>query len=164
MTNSRDKGGRGEREAVALWRALGYNTARRGPQFVDGSDNADVIGVPYWVEVKRYERVYPSTYAAGFRQGQKNMTRACEKEYIPDMKDVIVMARGNSGKWMVCAPVQLMIDLGYPLEIVEFKHKYIEARYQVMIVTWEQFSCLQRRFDGERESGTDRAVETKKRG
>ena len=152
----------GNLDAYKLWRAIGYHTARRGYQFGDGSENADIIGVPYWVEVKRYKRVLPSTYAAGFRQGQKDMILACEREYIPDPLDVVVMARGDHGAWMVCAPVQLLLDMGYPLEVVPFTHKYIDARYNVMILTWNQFACLQRRYD-EGESSTIPPVETKER-
>ena len=151
MTDGRAKGGRGEREAVMLWRALGYNTARRGPQFNDGSDNADIIGVPYWVEVKRYKRALPSTFAAGYRQGYNNMIRACERGYIPDLLDVIVMARGDRGKWQVLAPMQLLIDMECPIELTPFHHKYISEKHIVALVTWEQFACLQRRNDVERE-------------
>ena len=152
MTNSRDKGNRGELEAVRLWRAIGYGSARRGFQYQDGSANADILGVPYWVEVKRYKRALPSTFAAGFRQGYKNMTTACERSYIPDLLDVVVMGRGDHGIWYVLAPVQLLIDLGYAGEVVSFRYKYITSNFNLMQITWEQFAYLQGRFDGKRES------------
>lgn len=146
-SKSKDKGKDGEREVRLLWAAIGYQNARRGSQFRDGSDNADVIGVPYWVEVKRYKRIYPSTLASGYRQGVKAMTIACEREYIPDLLDVIVMARGDRGKWQVLAPMQLLIDMGCPIELTRFKHKRITDKEILTVVTWEQFACLQARIN-----------------
>jgi Holliday junction resolvase len=58
MTNSRQKGARGEREWRDQLRAAGY-TARRGQQFAGGTESPDVIcdelaSVIHW-EVKRVE-------------------------------------------------------------------------------------------------------------
>lgn len=55
--SQRDKGKRGEREVVALFKAMGFD-ARRTSQ-VDGTLSADVIveGVPLHVEVKRRAKI-----------------------------------------------------------------------------------------------------------
>ena len=58
MTNSREKGKRGEREAAELFRAAGYN-ARRGQQYSGDPSAPDILIVdhPYLhVEVKSRER------------------------------------------------------------------------------------------------------------
>lgn len=58
MTNSRDKGKRGEREVAKLFEVNGY-TARRGQQFRGGPDSPDVIveELPWLhLEVKNRER------------------------------------------------------------------------------------------------------------
>lgn len=56
MTNSREKGKRGERECAEFLKAHGYD-ARRGQQYCGASGDADVVGLPgFHVEVKRTER------------------------------------------------------------------------------------------------------------
>lgn len=60
---SRDKGKAGEREAAALLREWGFESARRGQQYAGGADSPDVVGLPGWhIEVKRTEtlRLYPA--------------------------------------------------------------------------------------------------------
>lgn len=57
MTNSRDKGARGERELAAELRKHGFNT-HRGMQFKGGPDSPDVSGLPHiHIECKRVERL-----------------------------------------------------------------------------------------------------------
>jgi Holliday junction resolvase len=46
MTNSRDKGVRGELEFARICREHGYDEARRGQQHRGGGDSPDVVGVP----------------------------------------------------------------------------------------------------------------------
>ena len=46
MTNSREKGKRGERELAAKLREHGYD-CRRGVQYQGGPDSPDVIGLPH---------------------------------------------------------------------------------------------------------------------
>lgn len=63
MTNSRDKGKRGEREIVKLLKAHGYEDAHRSQQFCGkGESAADVEGVEgLHVEVKlgyKYGKIY----------------------------------------------------------------------------------------------------------
>ena len=55
--NSKQKGGRGEREFAAFCREQGYD-AKRGQQFQGGADSPDVKGLPgIHIEVKRVERL-----------------------------------------------------------------------------------------------------------
>jgi len=55
--NSKQKGGRGEREFAAFCRSEGYEV-HRGQQYQGGADSPDVKGLPgVHVEVKRTERL-----------------------------------------------------------------------------------------------------------
>ena len=45
MTNSREKGARGERELARVLRQYGYNS-RRGQQYSGANGDADVVGLP----------------------------------------------------------------------------------------------------------------------
>mgnify|MGYP001202845303 FL=1 len=54
---SRTKGHSFERHVANLFKQLGFE-ARRGLQYRDGEDAADVVGVAdYWIECKRGKRV-----------------------------------------------------------------------------------------------------------
>lgn len=62
MTNSRDKGARGERELAGVLRQHGYET-HRGVQYKGGPQSPDVEGLPHiHIECKRVERL--DIYAA----------------------------------------------------------------------------------------------------
>lgn len=57
MTNSKQKGARGERELSSKLREYGYQT-RRGQQYCGANGDADVIGLPgIHIECKRVERL-----------------------------------------------------------------------------------------------------------
>ena len=57
MTNSRQKGARGERELAKLLQYMGYE-ARRGQQYCGANGDADVVGLPgIHIECKRVERL-----------------------------------------------------------------------------------------------------------
>lgn len=57
MTNSRDKGARGERELAAELRKYGYDCSR-GRQYKGGPDSPDVEGLPHiHIECKRVEHL-----------------------------------------------------------------------------------------------------------
>lgn len=57
MTNSRQKGARGERELAKLLRERGYAT-RRGQQYCGANGDADVVGLDgVHIECKRVERL-----------------------------------------------------------------------------------------------------------
>lgn len=89
MTNSRDKGARGERELANLLKEHGYNT-RRGQQFCGANGDADVVGLPnIHIECKRVEQL--NLYKA--MKQSENDARLGE---IPT-----VMHRKNNKKWLV---------------------------------------------------------------
>lgn len=55
MTNSRQKGARGERELAAVLRDHGFE-CRRGQQYCGANGDADVVGIPgVHIECKRVE-------------------------------------------------------------------------------------------------------------
>ena len=57
MTNSKQKGARGERELSSKLKEYGYNT-RRGQQYCGANGDADVVGlVGIHIECKRVERL-----------------------------------------------------------------------------------------------------------
>lgn len=57
MTNSRQKGARGERELSSKLKEYGYET-RRGQQYCGANGDADVVGLPgIHIECKRVERL-----------------------------------------------------------------------------------------------------------
>lgn len=89
MTNSKDKGARGERELANLLKEHGYNT-RRGQQFCGANGDADVVGLPnIHIECKRVEQL--NLYKA--MKQSENDARSGE---IPT-----VMHRKNNKKWLV---------------------------------------------------------------
>lgn len=57
MTNSKNKGARGERELSSKLKDYGYNT-RRGQQYCGANGDADVVGLPnIHIECKRVEKL-----------------------------------------------------------------------------------------------------------
>ncbi len=57
MTNSKQKGARGERELSSKLKEYGYKT-RRGQQYCGANGDADVVGLPgIHIECKRVERL-----------------------------------------------------------------------------------------------------------
>jgi len=88
--NSKQKGGRGEREFASLCRYEGYDDAQRGQQFKGGSDSPDVKGLPgVHVEVKRVERL-------NIHEAMQQSIRDSEGHALP-----IVAHRRNRDKWMI---------------------------------------------------------------
>jgi len=59
MAKSRTKGHAFERQVAEEMRSLGYDKARRGLQYQDGTWCPDIVGVPWWVECKRYAARIP---------------------------------------------------------------------------------------------------------
>ena len=144
MANSRQKGKDGEREVALLWKSLGFENARRGLQFRDGSDNSDVIGVPYWVEVKRYSHLYPAIWANAWNQAVAARNLACEREYIPDLYDVVVMARENRKDWSVLVSVDLLRALRYDGENHQFQHANLVEGEDLRKISWDEWAKLVR--------------------
>ena len=57
MTNSKQKGSRGERELSSKLKEYGFST-RRGQQYCGANGDADVVGLPgIHIECKRVERL-----------------------------------------------------------------------------------------------------------
>ena len=101
MTNSRTKGKNGELEVVHLFRRW-FPDARRGArQAGGGSEGADVIGTPYWIEVKRHKKITKRLLDKAWAQAVRDMEVACEREIIPDLMPILVVARGDYGEWRV---------------------------------------------------------------
>lgn len=97
--NSRQKGKRGEREAAALLRDMGFPEARRAQQYCGAAGTADVlIDAPFHIEVK-------------------NTTRACLPEWIAqadrDSKDrnwLVLWKKAKDG-WFVIARAETILPL-----------------------------------------------------
>jgi len=88
--NSKQKGGRGEREFAALCRDEGYGNVHRGQQFQGGIDSPDVKGLPgMHVEVKRVERL-------NIHEAMAQSIRDSGGKAIP-----IVAHRRNRDKWLI---------------------------------------------------------------
>ena len=89
-TNSKRKGGRGEREFAALCRDEGYGHAQRGQQFQGGIDSPDVKGLPgVHVEVKRVEKL-------NVLEAMEQAVRDCDGKALP-----IVAHRRNHSPWLI---------------------------------------------------------------
>lgn len=86
--HSRTKGARGEREVVAILRAV-WEGAKRGlTQTRAGNDAADVEGSPYWIECKLGQR--PNIMGA--------MQQAIE---ATDGRPPVVFTRRDGESWLV---------------------------------------------------------------
>lgn len=96
MTNSRQKGKRGELEAAAKLRELGFTGARRGQQFKGGQDSPDIAdAIPgVHIEVKRVE-------ALNIHAAMMQSIGAAGGVYPISGKVPIVMHRRNHGCWML---------------------------------------------------------------
>lgn len=93
MTNSRDKGARGERELAAELRKHGYDT-HRGMQYKGGPDSPDVSGLPYiHIECKRRERFGSAELYDSIAQASRD---AEGTDDIP-----AVFHRTNNNPWIV---------------------------------------------------------------
>jgi Holliday junction resolvase len=99
VTNSRQKGARGERELSSKLREHGFE-ARRGVQYSGANGDADVVGLPgVHIEVKRVERF--SLYDALAQS--KSDARHGE---LP-----VVMHRKNNCEWVVVQPLDDWLEM-----------------------------------------------------
>lgn len=97
MTNSRQKGARGEREFASLCREHGYE-ARRGQQY-SGIEGQDVVGLPgAHVEVKRVERL--NIYDAVKQSERDSQNRLS-----------IVAHRKNNEPWLITMTAETFFEL-----------------------------------------------------
>lgn len=99
MTNSRQKGARGERELAGKLREYGYNS-RRGQQYSGANGDADVVGLPHiHIECKRVERLNLEDAMAQSKRDAR------EGEYP------VVMHRKNNCDWLVTMRFQDFMKL-----------------------------------------------------
>ena len=99
MTNSRQKGARGERELARILREYGYD-CRRGQQYCGANGDADVVGLEgIHIECKRVERL--------------NLEDAMAQS-IRDKRDgeiPVVMHRKNNCSWLVTMELENFIKI-----------------------------------------------------
>ena len=89
MTNSRQKGKRGELELAKKLRQYGYS-CRRGQQYSGSNSDADVIGLPgIHIECKRVEKL-------NLQDAMDQAKRDKRNEEIP-----AVFHRKNNCEWLV---------------------------------------------------------------
>ena len=99
MTNSKQKGARGERELSSKLKEYGYNT-RRGQQYCGANGDADVVGLPgIHIECKRVERL--NLYDA--------MSQA--KSDVKNNEIPTVFHRKDRCKWLVTMELEDWIKL-----------------------------------------------------
>ena len=97
--NSKDKGGRGERELASKLREYGYD-CRRGQQYCGANGDADVIGLEgIHIECKRTERL--SLYEA----------LAQAKSDAREGEMPVVIHRKNHCEWVIIQPLEDWIKL-----------------------------------------------------
>ena len=107
MTNSKQKGARGEREIASKLREYGYN-CRRGQQY-NGLEGDDVVGLPnIHIEVKRVEKlnIYDAIDQA---------TRDAREGELP-----VVFHRKNNKKWLVSLPFEVFMEIYKESEYSEY--------------------------------------------
>ena len=99
MTNSKQKGARGEREFASLCRTNGYNV-RRGQQY-NGLEGEDCVGLPFiHVEVKRVQRLNIDDAMTQAIRDSNNTGK------IP-----IVAHRKNNSRWLITMEVEDWFNL-----------------------------------------------------
>ena len=99
MTNSRNKGKKGELEIAYILRDRGYD-ARRGQQYCGANGDADVVGVPgLHIEVKRTEACHPYKY---IEQAEND----ANDDEIP-----VVFHRQSRKKWIAMLDMETFLKL-----------------------------------------------------
>ena len=93
--NSKQKGKRGELEAVELLRSVGFQNARRTAQYCGSTGQADdVVGVNgLHIEVKRCEQIRINDW---IKQAERDTT---DTNITP-----VVLFRKSRDPWYVCMP------------------------------------------------------------
>lgn len=103
MTNSRQKGKRGELEVAGILREYGFADARRGQQYSGANGDADVVGVPgVHIEVKRYKTISRAQLEKALQQAKRD-ARADE---VP-----VVLYREDNKDWRLYASISAFCEL-----------------------------------------------------
>ena len=106
MTNSRDKGKRGERELARWFNSLGFD-CRRGQQYCGVQGNADVVGLAgIHVEVKYRDKMTQGDLETAWNQANNEK----QSGTIP----VVVWRRTYSRGWMVTMNTSHFVDMLEP--------------------------------------------------
>jgi len=99
MTNSREKGKRGEREVANILKEYGFD-ARRGQQFSGANGDADVVGVDgFHIEVKFREQL-------NLDDALDQATHDAPAGAIP-----VVVHRKSRTKWKVTLDFRLFCEI-----------------------------------------------------
>ena len=97
--NSREKGKRGELEAVHALKEYGYDV-RRGQQFSGANGDADVVGLPgIHLEIKRVEKL----------NIENAMAQSIRDARIGELP--VLMHRKNRGMWLMTMPFTLWMEM-----------------------------------------------------
>lgn len=104
--NSRNKGKRGELELCHWLKEHGVD-AHRGVQYEGSSGSPDVVSeLPVHIEVKRVERLNLRSAVA-----QASRDAAGQKPWM-------VAHRWNNGEWLAIVPLEFLVELMAPREVV----------------------------------------------
>ena len=100
MTNSKEKGKRGEREVARILRDHGYDSHRTAQYCGNTGDAADVVGLDgFHIEVKRCETTKIWEWIA-----------QAERDHPEDTIPVVVFRRSRSD-WQVCISLEKFIEI-----------------------------------------------------
>ena len=102
---SRDKGKRGEREVVRMFKLHLDKDARRGWQSRRGTDEPDVVVDGFAVEVKR-----PAKYPVYLRKAYDQAV-GCASYGRP-----VLFCRGDNDRWLVTMNAQLFFEMARAYE------------------------------------------------
>lgn len=106
MTNSRQKGARGERELARILREYGYD-CRRGQQYCGANGDADVVGLEgIHIECKRVERL-------NLEDAVAQSVRDSRTGELP-----AVFHRKNNFGWLVTMPLADFMRLYRDLSLI----------------------------------------------
>ena len=100
MTNSKEKGKRGEREVARILRDHGYDSHRTAQYCGNTGDAADVVGIPgFHIEVKRCEttKIWEWIHQA-------------ENDHKADTVPLVVFRRSHE-QWQVALSLESFLEL-----------------------------------------------------
>lgn len=103
MTNSREKGKRGERQARDYWREhIGVQSARRGQQYKGGGDSGDLAGIPIFHPEVKVGKQVPKWIYKSLNQCEND----CHGDGLP-----IVQCKRDREEWVFILPDYVFEEL-----------------------------------------------------